>query len=157
MQPLIHTYAPELQVSNWVNTEKELSIQEHRGKVIVIYAFQMLCPGCISYCIPQAKKMSQLFSSEEILLIGLHSVFEHHDVMGIDALNVFIHEYKLAFPVAVDQASTDSTIPQTMSAYRLNGTPSLIIIDKQGLIRVNQLGHVDDMLVGKILGQLMSE
>lgn len=157
MQPLIHTFAPELQVSDWVNSKKRLSIQGHRGKVIAIYAFQMLCPGCISYCIPQAKKMFQLFPQDEILLIGLHSVFEHHSVMGIDALNVFVHEYQLSFPVAVDQPSNESAIPKTMSAYRLNGTPSLILIDKQGLIRLNHLGHIDDMLVGKILGQLISE
>ena len=43
--------APELQTSGWLNTPQALTLAALRGKVIVLHAFQMLCPGvCNGAC-----------------------------------------------------------------------------------------------------------
>ena len=78
--------------------------------------------GCVSHGIPQASAMHELLADDDLQVIGLHAVFEHHDVMTVDALKVFIHEYRLTFPIAVDQPSDDQPVPKTMEAYRLRGT-----------------------------------
>ena len=52
--------APELITEEWLNTHTPISLQELRGKVVVIEAFQMLCPGCVLYGIPQAVRISCL-------------------------------------------------------------------------------------------------
>jgi len=41
--------APPLQVAQWFNTPAPLSLEALRGKVVVLEAFQMLCPGCVSH------------------------------------------------------------------------------------------------------------
>ena len=151
------TIAPELQVSAWLNTTRALSLQQLRGKVVAIYAFQMLCPGCVSHGIPQAKAMRAAFSDRQVAVIGLHSVFEHHDVMTRKALEAFIHEYRIQFPVAMDQPSETGPIPLTMERYALRGTPTLLLIDRQGRLRHSHFGRVDDMVVGAQIGHLMSE
>lgn len=125
------------------------------GKVVAVHAFQMLCPGCVAHGIPQASKLQQAFP--ELVVIGLHSVFEHHDVMTPRALEAFIHEYRLPFPVAVDRAVPGSPIPATMQHYQLRGTPSLLLFDREGQLRLNHFGRIDDMVLGGVIGQLLSE
>ena len=90
-------------------------------------------------------------------MLGLHTVFEHHEVMGPVALQVFLHEYRITFPVGVDLPQAHHAIPTTMQAYELRGTPSLIVIDRDGVVRLNHFGHMDDLQLGALLGALISE
>ena len=149
--------APELQVSEWINADQPLTLKNLRGRIVVLHAFQMLCPGCVQHGIPQAKKIHDAFDRKDVVVLGLHTVFEHHSVMGPDALKVFMHEYRIPFPVGVDAAHVGSDIPLTMQAYGLRGTPSLIVIDRSGCIRLNHFGQVDDLFVGAVLGQLIAQ
>lgn len=149
--------APPLQVDQWLNTAQPLTLEALQGKVVVLHAFQMLCPGCLSHGLPQAERVYRLFRNEGVVVIGLHTVFEHHDVMGPDALRVFLHEYRWSFPVAIDQPGQTKGLPRTMQAYHLEGTPSLVLIDRSGQIRLQHLGHIDDMLLGSIIGRLLTE
>ena len=41
--------APELAVSQWFNADTEVTLEALRGEVVVVEAFQMLCPGCVSH------------------------------------------------------------------------------------------------------------
>lgn len=148
--------APEIYAQHWHNSDP-LSIASLRGKVVAVHAFQMLCPGCISHGLPQASAIHELYSSNQVQVIGLHSVFEHHSVMTPEALKVFIHEYRLGFPIAIDQPAECGSIPRTMAAYHLQGTPSLVLIDRAGRIRLNHTGRMSDMQVGNAIGQLLKE
>ena len=49
--------APEFEVSAWLNAPGPVTLAAQRGKVVAVYAFQMLCPGCVSHAIPQAKNV----------------------------------------------------------------------------------------------------
>jgi hypothetical protein len=93
-----------------------------------------------------------------VAVIGLHTVFEHHPVMGPDALEVFVHEYRLRFPIGIDKYDGQPQgVPLTMRAYQMQGTPTLILIDKNGYIRLHKFGHVSDLTVGFSIGALLSE
>jgi len=144
-----------LDVSGWVNSEP-VDMADLRGRVVVIEAFQMLCPGCVSHGLPQATRVHQRTSRDDVVVLGLHSVFEHHDVMGPDALRVFLSEYRIPFPVAIDRP-TGSTFPATMDRYQLQGTPTILLVDRNGALRDIWLGAVDDVALGIRLGRLLSE
>ncbi len=132
--------APELIVSKWLNTDQPLSLEKLRGKVIAIHAFQMLCPGCVLHGIPQAQKLFELFDPAHLAVIGLHTVFEHHAGMQEQSLKAFLHEFRIQFPVGIDQPSVGTSIPETMNLYELKGTPTWIIIDKNGELRHHSFG-----------------
>lgn len=149
--------APKLEVVAWVNSIEPLSLSELRGKVVVIHAFQMLCPGCVAHGIPQASAIHDLYAKDNVQVIGLHTVFEHHDVMTIEALKVFASEYRIAFPIAIDTPSKSGPIPKTMASYQMRGTPTLIVLDKKGRIRLNHFGRISDMQVGSLIGSLLTE
>lgn len=149
--------APALETVAWINTPEPLTLSELTGKVVVIHAFQMLCPGCVSLGIPQASTIHELYAKEAVQVIGLHTVFEHHDVMTLDALKVFASEYRITFPIAMDTPSEQGPIPKTMASYQMRGTPTLIVLDKQGRIRLNHFGRISDMQVGSLIGSLLAE
>lgn len=149
--------APEIRAAAWLNTPQALSLAELRGRVVALHVFQMLCPGCVSHGIPQAVAIQRIFAESEVSVLGLHSVFEHHDVMTKAALEAFVHEYRLTFPIAIDLPASSGAIPMTMQAYGLSGTPSLVLIDRIGRVRLNHFGHMDDMQVGALIGQLLAE
>ena len=44
-----------------------------------------------------------------------------------------------------------------MGRYQLRGTPSLVVIDRTGGIRLNAFGQVDDLTVGATLARLIDE
>ncbi len=149
---------PEWRVAQWLNTDTPLGLQALRGQVVMLHAFQMLCPGCVQHALPQAAAVHQALSAHGVVVIGLHSVFEHHAVMTVPALQVFMHEYRIRYPVAVDAPGIgDDTLPLTMRDYGLQGTPSLLLFDRQGRLRVHEFGQVHDLVLGLHLGQLLAE
>jgi hypothetical protein len=90
-------------------------------------------------------------------VIGLHTVFEHHAAMTPLALEAFLHEYRVTHPVGVDVAVPGRSVPATMQAYAMRGTPTLILIDRAGRIRFHEFGRPDDLKVGLALGRLLAE
>ncbi|MGD9806795.1 MAG: peroxiredoxin family protein [Hyphomicrobiaceae bacterium] len=148
---------PELAVSGWVNAREPLSLERLRGRVVVLVAFQMLCPGCVEHALPQAKRLRARFNANEVAVIGLHSVFEHHRVMTPAALEVFVSEYKLPFPVGIDEADGEG-MPRTMAAYQMQGTPTLLLFDRAGRLRRHYFGQPDDiMLAAEIMALAIEE
>ena len=148
---------PPLHVSQWLNSPQPVTLDSLRGRVVVLHAFQMLCPGCVSHGLPQALRIHRLFPQEQVAVIGLHTVFEHHDVMGPQALRVFLHEYRIPFPVGVDQAEAGGSVPLTMKAYGLRGTPSVVVFGPNGHVRLNHFGQIDDLQLGALIGRLLVE
>jgi hypothetical protein len=149
--------APPLQVSQWLNIPAPLALERLRGRAVALHAFQMLCPGCVSHALPQATRMQALFPPDRLQVIGLHSVFEHHAAMSPTSLAAFVHEYRLGFPIAVDAHAGGDPIPLTMRAYGLQGTPSLVLIDRNGFIRLRHFGRIDDMQLGAAVAGLLDQ
>lgn len=145
-----------LDVAGWVNSPG-VDLSDLRARVVLIEAFQMLCPGCVSHGLPQAQRVQRTFDREQVAVVGLHTVFEHHDVMGPDALEAFVSEYRITFPVAIDRPVQGRSIPATMDRYRLQGTPTALLVDRSGRLRHMFVGALDDLTLGCHLGRLLSE
>jgi hypothetical protein len=148
--------APPLAVSQWFNADHDPTLEELRGRVVVLHAFQMLCPGCVSHGLPQAQRIRRTFAERDVAVIGLHTVFEHHDAMRPHALAAFLHEYRIEFPVGVDVPSPEGPVPQTMAAYGMRGTPTLVLIDRTGRLQTQLFGRPDDMQVGALIAELVA-
>ncbi len=151
--------AADWRISEWIGAGAPAGIAALRGRVIVLHAFQLLCPGCVHHGIPQAQRIQASFAQEDVSVIGLHTVFEHHDAMTPTVLRAFVHEYRIAFPVGVDAPSStrgDPT-PETMRAYGMRGTPTLVLIDRNGHLRHHGFGAEEDLVVGAAIATLLAE
>lgn len=148
--------APELAVTRWFNMKGEPpTLAGLRGKIVVLHAFQMLCPGCVAHGTPQAQKLHRLFAAnDDVVVLGLHAVFEHHAAMTDVSLEAFIHEYRLTMPIGVDSPGDAGPIPETMRRYGMQGTPTTVVIDRDGMIREHAFGQVDDLALGVLVGCL---
>jgi hypothetical protein len=152
------TRAPDWQVEHWLNTPKPIGLADLRGKVVLALAFQMLCPGCVSHALPQAVRARQTFAEDGLAVIGLHTVFEHHEAQGSPAaLAAFLHEYRIGFPVGIDAKDYNAGLPKTMQAYAMQGTPTTLLFDREGRLRLNKFGHLDDMRLGAAIASLLAE
>jgi len=149
--------APNWQVSRWFNTDGPLTLADLRDRVIVLHAFQMLCPGCVLHGLPQAQRVQAAFRDHDVAVVGLHTVFEHHAAMMPIALEAFLHEYRVTFPVGVDDAGDGTPLPKTMTAYGMRGTPTLILIDRAGRLRAHHFGQIDDLRLGAEIASLLAE
>ena len=146
------------QVREWLNADAPLSLESLRGKVVLLEAFQMLCPGCVSHGIPQAQRARQAFPEDALAVIGLHTVFEHHQAQGsAAALKAFLHENRVRFPVGIDAHADGDPIPLTMRAYAMQGTPTLLLYDRAGRLRLQRFGTVEDMALGAAIATLLAE
>ncbi|HUH39128.1 MAG TPA: hypothetical protein VL027_14400 [Spongiibacteraceae bacterium] len=148
---------PEWQIDSWFNTAEPPGLAALRGRVVVAHAFQMLCPGCVSHAVPQAERIHRDYAGDGVAVVGLHTVFEHHAAMTPVALEAFLHEYRVTHPVGVDRALDDGPIPATMRAYGMRGTPTLMLFDRAGRLRLHEFGLLDDLRLGVILGRLLTE
>jgi len=154
--PHDYPFAPPLQTRRWFNSPP-LQLRDLRGRVVVLEVFQMLCPGCVSHALPQALEIRQTFAPADVAVIGLHSVFEHHAAMTPTSLEAFLHEYRIGFPVGVDAAVEGSPIPATMQAYAMQGTPTTILIDRAGRLRLQHFGRLRDLTIGAHIAALVGE
>lgn len=145
-----------LDVSEWVNSEP-VDVESLRGRVVLVEAFQMLCPGCVEHGLPMAQRVHRALSGDGVVVLGLHTVFEHHEVMGPDALRAFVSEYRIPFPVGIDRPLPGRPLPSTMDRYQLQGTPSTIVADRAGRIRSIAFGKIDEIRLGALLGRLLAE
>lgn len=151
MEPKI---AAEWEVSAWLNAPADTRFADYRGKVVVALAFQMLCPGCAQLAIPQFRKLHESIRHPKLPVLGLHTVFEHHGAMGKEALEAFAHDYRLQFPIAIDCPQGDA-VPVTMERYAMQGTPTVLLIDGEGRLRMQHFGHLPDLELGLQLGALL--
>ncbi|WP_082520556.1 alkyl hydroperoxide reductase [Rhizobium sp. Root482] len=148
MSHIARPLAPELAVSEWFNTPRPLTLAALHGRPVFLHSFQLLCPGCVAQAIPQVQRIERVFAGSDLQIVGLHTVFEHHAAMSPVTLRAFLHEYRLKSPVGVDLAEEGSDIPVTMRRFGLRGTPSSVLIGRDGTILHQVFGVEDDIAVG---------
>ena len=77
--------APPWQTSAWLNTDRPLSLEQLRGRVVLLHAFQMLCPGCVAQALPQAARVVQLFAGTPLRGVDPYTALDGSDTTIIDA------------------------------------------------------------------------
>ena len=201
----IGSKAPNLQLSRWVQGIPT-NVDNLVGNVVVIEFFQVNCPGCFLYGIPQAVSLYEKYKAKNVKVLGVSTAFEDYDKNTLQNLELLLSEgqvigetlkalkqhgkiinenklyYKIPFPVAFDKVikmpveasekmifdfigiyfSDFSTFSDkdkkelidkvrnylqnkefsalTFETFRLRGTPSSIVIDKEGILRYSFFG-----------------
>jgi thiol-disulfide isomerase/thioredoxin len=206
--------APNLKVSEWVQG-KPTNIDKEINNVILVEVFQVNCPGCFMYGIPDAIKIFRKYNNRNVTVLGIATAFEDFDKNTLDNLKLLLLTgevigetrnalsqygqliegnklpYKIPFPIAMDSLKKESNVlterkvmdfiesnvpdfssfsesdksvliervkqylktkqysAETFEEYGLRGTPSSILIDKNGIVRQINFGangSIDDMV-----------
>ena len=147
---------PEITAARWLNADSKITLKQQRGKVTAVVIFQMLCQGSLKHGLPQAMRLRAAFEDKEVAVLGLHMTFENFDQQTIEEVEKFLEHSGITIPVAYDKPNGEG-LPETMKAYQLQGTPALLIFDRQGRVRRHYLGAVEDMRLGAEVMALLTE
>ncbi len=128
--------APELDVNDWIDPDGKPSapfrLEDHAGKVRVIYCFQAWCPSCHSAGFPALKEiMGQFADNGDVVFTAVQTVFEGFTSNGPERRREMQLDYGLALPIGQDETGPR---PSVTTAYRTGGTPWFIVIDRQGKV-----------------------
>jgi len=146
---------PDWQVSRWFNADRPLQLADLRGRVVLVHVFQMFCPGCVQHALPQAERIQRALAGPELAVVGLHSAFEHHDRATDDALATFLQQQQITHPIGVDRREPGRRLPRTLSDWSLSGTPSLLLLDREGLLQGHRFGMLPDREVRGMIRRLI--
>ncbi len=128
--------APNLSVSKWVQG-LPTNIDKEKDNVILVEVFQVNCPGCFLYGIPQAIEIYNKYRKEGVTVLGVATAFEDFDKNTVENLELLLADgetigetlkalgqygqlvqgkklpYKIPFPVGMDLLKKeDDTISQ---------------------------------------------
>lgn len=81
--------APNLQVSEWVQG-KPTNIDKEKGNVIVVEVFQVNCPGCFMYGIPEAIDIYNRYRDKGLTMLGMATAFEDYELNTLDNLKKLV-------------------------------------------------------------------
>jgi DNA-binding beta-propeller fold protein YncE len=118
--------------ADWINTTGPLSMEDLRGKIVMLDFWTYGCINCI-HIIPQLKQLEAEYS-DELIVIGVHSAkFENEG--ETENIRRIVRRYELEHPVIND---ADFRVWQE---YGVRAWPTLMVIDP----------------LGKVVGQLSGE
>ncbi|MGB7633511.1 MAG: TlpA family protein disulfide reductase, partial [Nitrososphaeraceae archaeon] len=66
------------------------NIDKEQGKVIVVEVFQVNCPGCFLYGIPEAIGVYNNTDKSEVKVLGIATAFEDYDKNNLDNLKLLV-------------------------------------------------------------------
>ena len=79
----------DVTVDTWVQGGP-IEMENLMGSVVLIEVFQVNCPGCFFYALPNAIKLHQKYHDKGLVIIGLATAFEDYDKNTIENLKLLI-------------------------------------------------------------------
>jgi len=81
--------APNIQVSKWVQG-LPTNFDKEKDHIVLVEVFQVNCPGCFLYGIPEAIKIYNKYHSEGVTVIGIATAFEDFDKNTLENLELLL-------------------------------------------------------------------
>ena len=140
--------APNLKISKWVQG-MDTNFDKEGDNVKLVEVFQVNCPGCFFYGIPEAINIYNKYKSEGLTVLGLATAFEDYDKNTLENLELLLStgevigdtkqglsqynqldngklQYKIPYPVAMDSLVKENGEPsqEKMSVFINNQIPN---------------------------------
>lgn len=141
--------APELNGgTSWLNTDKPLSLQALRGKVVLLDFWTYGCVNCM-HIIPDLKKLEAKYANQ-LVVIGVHSAkFDNEG--KTENIRKIILRYELEHPVVNDSEFN------IWNQYAVRAYPTLVLIDPEGYVIGNFVGEGHAQAVDDKIGKTIAE
>ena len=94
MSAQIGKIAPNLKVSEWVQGN-DTNLDQLRDNVVLVEVFQVNCPGCFMYGIPEAIEIFNKYKSEDVSVLGVATAFEDFDKNTLKNLELLVETGKV--------------------------------------------------------------
>jgi DNA-binding beta-propeller fold protein YncE len=115
--------APPLDGGEWVNTENPLSLDDLRGRFVLLDFWTYCCINCM-HVLPELKKLERAYPNE-LVVVGIHSA-KFEGEQATDNIREAAMRYEIEHPIVNDAK---------MAIWRRYGArswPTLVLIDPAG-------------------------
>ena len=141
--------APQLpQNYPWINTEKPLSLQQLKGRIVILDFWTYCCINCL-HILPKLKYLEQKYK-DSLTVIGVHSA-KFDNEKETENIRQAILRYNIEHPVLVDSGF------RVWQEYAVRAWPTLMVIDPEGYVigYVSGEGNLDvlEELIQKLISQ----
>ncbi|SAL61126.1 redoxin domain-containing protein [Caballeronia terrestris] len=127
--------APEFTgIDKWLNSEP-LTLQQLRGKVVLVDFWTYTCINCIN-TLPYVKSWDQKYKDQGLVVVGVHTP-EYPFERDTGNVKTAIKRFGITYPVAQDNRYA------TWSAYDNQYWPAFYLIDKKGQVVYTHFGEGD--------------
>lgn len=116
----------------WLNTDRELSLSQFEGKIVLLDFWTYCCINCI-HILPDLKKLEHQYE-EELVVIGVHSA-KFFTEQGTDNIRQAILRYNITHPVVNDKNL------KIWDEYAARAWPTLVLINPDGKIVLKRSGE----------------
>ena len=134
--------APDLEWSDIYGNA--ISLRDYRGKVVLVNNFAVWCPPCKAE-MPELESYYLENKDKGFVILGIEAGQPR------DVVLLFSQSMGLSFPIVLDPGM------ESLRAFRMNGLPNSILIDRQGMIRQAWVGAVDKTFLEKQVTPLLDE
>ena len=87
MSAVIGQKAPNLGISEFVQGAPT-NLDQEKDKIVIVEVFQVNCPGCFMYAIPEAINLYNKYKDEGVRFLGIATAFEDFDKNTLDNLKM---------------------------------------------------------------------
>jgi thiol-disulfide isomerase/thioredoxin len=133
--------APAWHNASWLNTDHALTLDELRGRVVLLNFWVFTCYNCTN-TVPSLVDFDRKYRDKGLTIIGIHTpefppYAGEHDKGNVERA---LRKYGIQYPNAQDNDN------KTWNLYGIRFWPSFVLIDKKGTIRYEGAGefHVGD-------------
>lgn len=121
---------------------KKVTLSGQKGSVVLLEFWATWCPPCRA-SVPGIERLHEAYGGK-----GLKVLAVSLDEGGVDKVKEFVTEHKITYTVlkGTDEVSTK---------YRVRMIPATYLLDKQGVIRKQYLGMVNDEELEKDIKALL--
>jgi thiol-disulfide isomerase/thioredoxin len=116
--------------------DKKFQLVDIKGKVTVINYWAYWCGTCLEER-PLLEKLFNEFKGKDFAMIGIHSQIGHFGNKNdeVEIIQKVVKKYPATFPNVIQTADS-----KTNAAIGVDGVPTIIILDKKGNIRFEEIG-----------------
>ena len=140
--------APNLKVSKWVQG-MDTNLDKQGDNIVLVEVFQVNCPGCFMYGIPESIQIYNKYKSDGVSVLGMATAFEDYDKNTLENLELLLEtgetigetkkmlsqygelkedkiSYKIPYPVAMDSLvkQSDEVTKEKMDSLIKNQIPN---------------------------------
>jgi thiol-disulfide isomerase/thioredoxin len=133
----------------WINSDKDISLNDLNGKVVLIEFWTFGCYNCKN-TLPYVKQWYSKYKSDKFETIGIHCP-EFDNERKFDNVKKAVAEFGIEYPVLIDNEFT------VWDKFNIDAWPTIIILDKKGNIRYTKVGEGDYDKTDKKIKELVAE
>lgn len=147
LSPLV--IAPDFPAElDWVNVSAPLSLEDLRGKIVLLDFWTYGCINCI-HMIPTLERLEEKYS-DELVVIGVHSAkFDNEG--QTDNIREIVQRYGVKHPVIND---SDFIVWELYSRFGVAAWPTFVVINPRGEVFAAQAGEIPFAAFDGVVGAM---